>query len=429
MKMQSIAIDGFKNLSDVTIKFDKITALVALNNFGKSNVLKGIDYALKFIKASGIDKLRMMRNRHCLPVNKNMFANNFKYEMQLSTRIKKQAYFVKYGFEFAWQTTEEEKGKIVREYLQIKPSVKNRRFVYMIKRDENGAFYRSAETGRCDNRVHVDEAELVVNRLLMLDKFYLIDIIEKINSMKIYMEDNYDVKSFYEPLPFRHKGNYDDFNDDNLPRIIYSLQEKSPDKFELLQYVFKQLFPNIDDIKVKKIMVQGEDEKHLPDEFPYVFSDAIYELFVMDVNIGKYMNFNILSDGAKRVFMILTKMICAERENVALIAIEEPENSIHPKLFQEYIGIIDQLLENCKVIITSHSPYIISCLSSSWIHIGVGKSPGIASFYSLSKTGQKNLLDEAYQMGESIGDYLFSLLSDEDGRESVVEYLECDMHE
>ena len=57
MKMQSIAIDGFKNLSDVTIKFDKITALVALNNFGKSNVLKGIDYALKFIKASGIDKL------------------------------------------------------------------------------------------------------------------------------------------------------------------------------------------------------------------------------------------------------------------------------------------------------------------------------------------------------------------------------------
>ena len=429
MKMQSVAIDGFKNLSDVTIKFDKITALVALNNFGKSNVLKGIDYALKFIKASGIDKLRMMRNRRCLPVNKNMFANNFKYEMQLSTMIKKQAYFVKYGFEFAWQTTEEEKGKIVREYLQIKPSEKNRRFVYMIKRDEHGAFYRSAETGRCDNRVHVDAAELVVNRLLMLDKFYLIDIIEKINSMKIYMEDNYDVKSFYEPLPLRHKAKYDDFNDDNLPRIIYSLQEKSPDKFELLQYVFKQLFPNIDDIKVKKIMVQAEDEKHLPDEFPYVFSDAIYELFVMDINIGKYMNFNILSDGAKRVFMILTKMICAERENVALIAIEEPENSIHPKLFQEYIGIIDQLLENCKVIITSHSPYIISCLSSSWIHIGVGKNPGIASFYSLSKTGQKKLLDEAYQMGESIGDYLFSLLSDEDGGESVVEYLECDMHE
>ena len=39
MKIQAVLIDGFKNLSNVKISFDNITALVALNNFGKSNVL------------------------------------------------------------------------------------------------------------------------------------------------------------------------------------------------------------------------------------------------------------------------------------------------------------------------------------------------------------------------------------------------------
>ena len=39
MKIQAVLIDGFKNLSDVKIAFDNITALVALNNFGKTNVL------------------------------------------------------------------------------------------------------------------------------------------------------------------------------------------------------------------------------------------------------------------------------------------------------------------------------------------------------------------------------------------------------
>ena len=51
MKIQAVLVDGFKNLSNVRISFDRITALVALNNFGKSNVLAGIDFGLAFIKA------------------------------------------------------------------------------------------------------------------------------------------------------------------------------------------------------------------------------------------------------------------------------------------------------------------------------------------------------------------------------------------
>ena len=73
MKIQAVLIDGFKNLSNVKISFDNITALVALNNFGKSNVLAGIDFGLTFIKAKMEDKPDMMSNSNLIPINCFMF--------------------------------------------------------------------------------------------------------------------------------------------------------------------------------------------------------------------------------------------------------------------------------------------------------------------------------------------------------------------
>ena len=158
-----------------------------------------------------------------------------------------------------------------------------------------------------------------------------------------------------------------------------------------------------------------------------MFTNYIHVLFVKDKNLANPINFAAMSDGAKRVFMILTKIIVSSVSNVSLIAIEEPENSVHPGLFQAYIRIISQLLDDCKVIITSHSPYIISYLDPAWIHVGINKTPGIAEFFSFKKTGQKQLQQDAVQFNMSMGDYLFSLLSDD--VDSVSDYLECDVYE
>lgn len=135
----------------------------------------------------------------------------------------------------------------------------------------------------------------------------------------------------------------------------------------------------------------------------------------------------MMSDGAKRVFMILAKIIIASESNISLIAIEEPENSVHPGLFHAYIQIISQLLDDCKVIITSHSPYIINYLQPSWIHVGMNKMPGVAEFFSFKKSGQKQLENDASKFNMSMGDYLFSMLSDSES--NIADYLECDVDE
>jgi len=428
MKIQAVVIDGFKNLSNVKIRFDNITALVALNNFGKSNVLSAIDFGIAFIKAGLEEKQSMMANSNLIPLNKLMLGRNYKYEMEVSTEIQSQEFIVKYGFEFNWRDSAQKEPQIVAEYLKVKENDNGKKFTQLINRLGSRAFYKSSETGRCSSRINVEPAELVVNKLRAFDGIYYYEIIKKLNNMKIYMEDNLDPRSFYLPDPIIRKGLESEMiNADNLPRIIFFLKTQYSSKFELLKEVFLQLFPYIEDVIVEQFSLNGTAGDQIPDDAPFAFSKYIYVLLVKDCNLSNTINFEYMSDGAKRVFMILTKIIVSGISNVSLIAIEEPENSVHPGLFQAYIRIINQLLDDCKVIITSHSPYIVSYLDPAWIHVGLQKNPGVAEFYSFKKSGQKQLQSDAAQFNMGMGDYLFSLLSDSD--DSLNTYLECDSNE
>ncbi|MBD5096439.1 MAG: ATP-binding protein [Lachnospiraceae bacterium] len=428
MKIQAVLIDGFKNLSDVKITFDNITALVALNNFGKSNVLSGIDFGLAFIKATIDDKMERMANANFIPINQSMQGRNYKFEVEVLTEDAGQEYRVQYGYEFSWQCDEDEDPEIVKEYLRIKLDEKGQKYAQLISRTAESAMYKSSETGRCSSKIKVGPTELVVNKLRAYDEIYYADIIRKLNSMKFYMENNLDAKNFYRPDPIIRKGIGDMMIDaDNLPRIIYQLKDKFNDKYELLKDVYVQLFPDVEDLIVKQYKINGADNDKLPDDAPFVLSNSIYVLYVKDRNLVHPIDFAMMSDGAKRVFMILTKIILSSTSNVSLIAIEEPENSVHPRLFQSYIRIISQLLDDCKIIITSHSPYIVSYLEPSWIHVGMNRNPGVAEFFTLKKSGQKQLQQDAEDFNMSMGDYLFSLLADSEN--NLDDYLECDANE
>ena len=429
MKIQAVLIDGFKNLSNVRISFDNITALVALNNFGKSNVLSGIEFGLDFIKASIEDKKDMMSNSNLIPINCNMIGRNYKYEMEVSTDISGEEYIIQYGYEFEWKDNEDKEPRIVSEFLKVKLNKKGQKFTQLINRTVDTALYKSSETGRCSSKIKVEETELIANKLKAFDELYYAQIITKLNGMKIYMENNLDAKSFYQPDPIIRKGFENEMiNADNLPRIIYNLKEQNPDKFELLKDVYFQLFPDIEDVIVKQFKINGlTNNEELTENLPFVFSNNYHVLFVKEKNLANPVNFSIMSDGAKRVFMILTKIIVSSVSNISLIAIEEPENSVHPGLFQAYIQIISQLLDDCKVIITSHSPYIISYLNPSWIHVGVNRKAGVAEFFSFKKSGQKQLENDAAGFDMSIGDYLFSMLADSES--NISDYLECDTDE
>lgn len=292
------------------------------------------------------------------------------------------------------ENSEDMEPRIVSEFLKVKLNEKGQKYTQLINRTLDTVLYKSSETGRCSSKIKVDSAELVANKLRAYDELYYAEIITKLNGMKIYMENNLDAKSFYQPDPIIRKGFENEMiNADNLPRIIFNLKKQNPGKFELLKDVYFQLFSDIEDVIVKNFKINADESDQFPDDAPFVFTNSIYVLFVKDKNLANPVNFSMMSDGAKRVFMILTKIIVSSVSNISLIAIEEPENSVHPGLFQAYIQIISQLLDDCKVIITSHSPYIISYLNPSWIHVGMNRKPGVAEFFAF-----KNQVRSSWRM-------------------------------
>ena len=92
MKIQRIALDGFRNLSNINIAFSKITSLVALNNFGKSNVLSGIDFGIDFMKYNEEQRKTVMGSDSVMPLGKASLDKDFRYEIEMTTMVDSVKY-------------------------------------------------------------------------------------------------------------------------------------------------------------------------------------------------------------------------------------------------------------------------------------------------------------------------------------------------
>lgn len=103
------------------------------------------------------------------------------------------------------------------------------------------------------------------------------------------------------------------------------------------------------------------DEKDLP-----LFSNSFGEVF----------DINGLSSGEKQLFMRALTLKMIEAEN-AIILIDEPEISLHPKWQQKIIKIYQNIGDNNQVIIATHSPHIIGSVKNENVRVMKKSSSGI----------------------------------------------------
>ena len=419
MKIQRVRIDGFKNLSDVDISFDRLTSIVSVNNLGKSNFLIGIKYGISFIKANNSSKALMLSSKSSMPFNKSNFGKNFCFEIETKTNIGNQMYIVLYSYETKWAYKQDEEPLILKESLKIKRDEAHQKYTTIIDRNTNECFYKASPQSRCVTKLKLDGMELAINKLKYFDDLFCVDIIKKLNSISLYMEDTLDPRLMYnsEPVLVKDVGNVM-FMISNLPKVLYKLKENNKDKYDLIESTFISLFPNIEELNVAEVKINTSNVK-LPDESQLSISDSIYLLSVKDKNLVASLSFEEMSDGAKKILVLLTRIILAEMSNVSLIAVEEPENSIHPSLLNSYIQVIASLLDDSKLIFTSHSPYIISYLSNESIYAGLSDNEGGVIF---KRVNMKPLIRDAKEVDMLTGDYLFSLIADES--ELINDYLE-----
>ena len=124
--------------------------------------------------------------------------------------------------------------------------------------------------------------------------------------------------------------------------------------------------------------------------------------------------------------MQLVHIANARISGISIVGLEEPENSIHPALFQGFLDTLEGLADDMRIIITSHSPYLLQYLDFSGIYIGLPSDDGLARFRTFASSRKiQELMTDAEESYTLVGNYIFELLSgNESERKILASYLE-----
>lgn len=424
MKINRIKIDGFKNIDNVQIELNKnILSLLSINSYGKSNFLNSIVFGFNFIRSSSDTKTRMMKDMFNMPLNRKKLYDDFKFEIEL---IDKNNNNIIYGYSFSWTKNDNSKNRILEEYLKIKDN-NSQKYSFYIKRENNNAVIKPSITGACNKQIKIEDNELVINKLMAYDDLYYIELVKEINNINIYVDRHFNTNDLYDIEAVLTKGNSEYKLDDltNVPKTLFKIKEKYPNKYEMIVNTIKDIFPFIENIKIVDYDFNDLIDRKVRETENFSIAKKIYFSIIIDKNIIRPIEISDMSDGVKRVLLIFTILVLADINNYSLVAIEEPENSLNPKMLQRYLIALNSFSKKTNLIITSHSPYLINYLEPENIYIGIPNEDGIAKFSRIKEKSSSKLLQDANNMDMLLGDYLFDLMSgDEDDLELIKKYME-----
>ena len=412
MEITNITLCGFRNLDYISIDISKLTGLISLNNVGKSNILDGIHFGLNFIRATEMEKRGLFQKGIGNVFDINAITKPFSFVVSGTTTQGDKVFDFVYSYTLSYDSNLA--GSILEESLRARVSG-NLKFETLLKRDGSECFYKASITARCNTPLSINNHQLAINKLMFLDKIddQYPGLINEINNINVYGEDCFDPRTRYQSdilLPKTNNSNLLDM--DNLPRALVALREKNPNKFDLIKNAFLVLFPDIEDFDVQVVPIQPNSSTPIPQDAPFVMADNLCLPIVKMKYFPTYKPFNIVSDGTKRVLLIIAHAVLADEANIPLMLIEEPENTVHPSLLNAYVQVLSDITDCTKIIITSHSPYIISSLSKFNIYAGYKSiENGTATFHKLNN---HKLIADAKESETSMGDYVFDVLANED---------------
>jgi predicted ATP-dependent endonuclease of OLD family len=81
--------------------------------------------------------------------------------------------------------------------------------------------------------------------------------------------------------------------------------------------------------------------------------------FLIDEN---WLTFNLLSDGTKRLFYVMSEISFNFHSYSKIILLEEPELGIHPHQLHELMQFIKEQSKEKQIILTTHSPQVLDVL-------------------------------------------------------------------
>lgn len=403
MRIDGFIIDGIANLENVHLEVGAINALIAPNGYGKSNVLSAIEFGIRFLSAEETERRQMLQSR-LLPISKSAPGKDFSFEVSGGLELDGAEWQFVYGYRCAW-AKEGAEGAVLSESLKIKqPS--DQRFRQMISRSAaEGCFIVPSATGRCNKPFGVSSLQLALSAIARSAAMYLTPVASLVYSISVPNLETLDNPESY----FSAEGGKGIamLGGITLSEYLYRLKEVDPDNYAQLEDGLLQLIPGIKEFSPETIT--------LPDGIT-----KIYDVRVKEAHCIHPTSIRQLSSGSKRIIFLFTLCIAARRQQIPLIMMEEPENSVHPRLMENLLLSLQNYGANTKILLTSHSPYLMRHLRAEQMYFGLPSEDGLARFAKVIPSKLKQLYRYAGDMELTFGEFMFDFMLDAESDKDLV---------
>lgn len=391
MIIDSVSISGFANIPNITIDLSDMTALIAPNGYGKSNVLKALEFGCRFVSATEQERLKMMAERRVLPINRSMLRQNFRMEITGSVG----EFDFEYGYTFRW-ADEGTEGAVSGEWLRIKHG--ERKYRQALSRNSaDGYTYLSSVTGRCTNAESATAAQLALNKLTQIKELFYIQVVKGLAGLTIPLLDTLDNPDSYFSAD-TSKG-IALLDGQTLSEYLYNLKKRKPMAYSVLADGILTLIPHLKRFEPTEIVLADGRTR-------------LYDILIEERNAAYPASISQISSGSKRVMLLFTLCVAAREKGLPLLMVEEPENSVHPRLLENLLLAMHDYAGETKVLMTSHSPYLMRYLTAGQMLFGLPNANDVARFAKLRNGKVKTIARYASTMELTIGEYMFDFMLD-----------------
>jgi len=301
--IKKLKIKNYKSLKNVEIAFDKFNVLIGPNASGKTNLLDCFAFVSEIAQK---DLTMSLTGRGGY---KHVVFGGEKVNMEFFTEFLLDSELSEYFISISEEGIDEERlsvgdvGVIDRHLNEIK------------KRQDTGEFEKVA-AGTWIAAIYYHSPKT---------RDYLTSW-RSYNFITSEMRKTYSAK----------KKLILDKNGGNLAQVLLSLHNERPKMFDKIENMLKQAIPQIDELLTP--LTEGGDT--------YVA--------IREKGFDSPFDYFQVSDGTLRLLAYITAIASIESK---LICFEEPENFIHPQLFELLVEILKK--SDKQIILSTHSPYLV----------------------------------------------------------------------
>lgn len=398
--INGFTIEGILNIEHASLMLESMNALIAPNGYGKSNMLRAIEFGIRFMTADKQERKNMLGSRFT-PNNISILRKDFLFGIKGSIYSNGSELLFDYSYKAAW-AAETSDGRIIEEHLKVKAPADQRYRQQINRQSTNECLFVPSATGRCSRHLEVAPLQLALSLIADSSVMFLHDIASQIASVAVSNIETLDNPESYFSIE-NNKG-VQMLDGMTLSHYLYNLKQNDNQNYSMLKDGIMQLMPNIVDFSSEVILLADGQSK-------------IYDVRIKEKHNVNPTSINQLSGGSKRMIFLFTMCVAAQSRDIPMIMLEEPENSVHPKLMENLLLTLQNYASDTKILMTSHSPYLMRYLTPEQMFFGLPKSDGLAHFAKVNPSKRKYLYRYAGDMELTFGEFMFEFMLDMEGNE------------